>query len=115
MPIEKRKEPRRHLIFYLKVVKPDTDELIGHLVDITSVGMMIICQNELATGQEFPLKLVLPAVFESATHLNLIGETVWCHKDVNPDYFAVGIKFKRSSPEASLVIRELVNSFGFQA
>ncbi len=114
MPIEKRKEPRRHLIFYLKVVHPDTDEIIGHLVDISTVGMMIICQDELASGQEIPVKLVLPSVFDAATHLNLVGETVWCHKDVNPDYYAVGFKFKHASPDNSAIIRELVNSFGFQ-
>ncbi len=115
MPIEKRKEPRRHLIFYLKVIQPDTGALIGHLVDITTVGMMIICQTELALGQEIKLKLVLPAVFEAATHLELVGETVWCHKDVNPDYYAVGMKFKKTTPENTMIIQDLVQSFGFQA
>ena len=115
MPIEKRKVPRRHLIFYLKVVHPENGELIGHLVDVSTVGMMIICQNELATGQDFPVRLILPEVFESATHLDLVGETVWCHKDVNPDYFAVGVKFRKTPPETATIIQDLVNSFGFQA
>ncbi len=115
MPIEKRKEPRRHLIFYLKVVDPATDQLIGHLVDISTVGMMIICQNELAIGQIIPLKLLLPEVFETATHLDLIGETVWCHKDVNPDYYAVGMKFRQTTSDSREVIKDLVSSFGFQA
>ena len=115
MPIEKRKEPRRHLIFYLKVVDPVSGQLIGHLVDISPVGMMMICQDELATNQEIPVKLILPAVFESATHLELIGDTVWCHKDVNPDYYAVGIRFRNTTPENTLIIQDLVDSFGFQA
>jgi len=114
MATEKRKQPRRHLIFYLKVIEPASGELIGHLVDITSVGMMIICKQPLETGQEIPVKLLLPVAFETATHLDLVGETVWCHKDVNPDYYAVGFRFKPSSPETVYIIQDLVDAFGFQ-
>ncbi len=114
MQAEKRREPRRHLIFYLKVVHPESSELIGHLVDISPIGMMIICENELAVGQKIPVRLILPAVFEAARHLDVVGETIWCHKDVNPNYFAVGFRFSPPSPEAALVIGDLVRSFGFQ-
>ncbi len=114
MPKEKRQHPRRHLIYYLKVVHPQTDELIGHLVDITPTGMMIISREPLEAGCEIPVKVLLPSIFEEARYLDLVGETVWCHKDVNPDYYAIGFKFISPAQDTVFVIQDLVDTLGFQ-
>jgi hypothetical protein len=114
MPVEKRKQPRRHLIYYLKVVDSGSNETIGHLVDVSAIGMMVISKQPLETGQLIPLQVLLPSTFETATQLDVVGETVWCHKDVNPDYYAIGLRFVVPLPETELVIQDLVEAFGFQ-
>ncbi len=114
MPLEKRKLPRRHLIYYLKVVEPGSGEVIGHLVDISPVGMMMIGNQPLEVGQLIPLQVLMPNVFEGPTHLDVVGETVWCHRDVNPDYYAIGLRFVAPLPDTGAVVRELVEAFGFQ-
>jgi hypothetical protein len=114
MPVEKRKHPRRHLIYYLKVVDPANSETIGHLVDVSPVGMMMISKQSLEPGQLIPLQLMMPSTFESAAQLDVVGETVWCHKDVNPDYYAIGLRFVVPLPETEVIIQDLVEAFGFQ-
>jgi hypothetical protein len=114
MPNENRRHPRRHLIYYLKVIQPGSSEVFGHLVDITPVGMMVIAKQPLEPGQLIPLQLLMPTVFEVISHLDVVGETVWCHKDVNPDYYAIGLRFVVPLPETEDVIQELVEAYGFQ-
>lgn len=114
MPVDKRKQPRRHLIYYLKVVQPGSGELVGHLIDISSIGMMMIGKQALEPGQILALQILTPTVFEEASHLDVVCETIWCHKDVNPEYFASGLRFVVPLPETETVIQDLVEAFGFQ-
>ncbi len=44
---EKRKFRRRQIIYYLRVFDQSTDQLLGHLVNITSEGAMIISENQI--------------------------------------------------------------------
>ena len=114
MSKDKRIQRRRHLIYYLKVVFPETGESIGRLVDITPVGMMIISEKPLETGQEIPVRIIFPSVLAANTCLDMVGETVWCHLDVNPDYYAVGFRFNSPTEESALLVKDLVDSFGFR-
>ena len=55
---EKRKLNRRHLIYYLRVFDRDTSILIGHLVDITAEGIMLISEDPIETDNIFQLKML---------------------------------------------------------
>jgi hypothetical protein len=114
MPVEKRKQPRRHLIYYLKVVEPGSGDTIGHVVDISRIGMMIIGHQPLEPGQIIPVQLMMPVGYEEVSHLDVVAETVWCHRDVNPDYYAIGLRFVMPLPETGIVIQDLVETYGFQ-
>ena len=39
---ERRRLKRRHLIYYLRVFNQATDQLIGHLVDLTTEGTLTV-------------------------------------------------------------------------
>ncbi len=114
MPVEKRRQPRRHLIYYLKVVDPGTGDLVSHLVDISPIGMMMIGKQALEPGQVLPFQLLTPTVFEDVSHLDVVCQIVWCHKDVNPDYYATGLRFIVPLPETETVIQDLIEAYGFQ-
>lgn len=114
MSVDKRKQPRRHLIYYLKVVDPGTHAIIGHMVDISTIGLMLIGKQPMESGQILPLRILTPAIFEDVAYLDVVCETIWCHKDVNPDYYAAGLRFVVPLPDTELVIQDLVKAYGFQ-
>jgi hypothetical protein len=109
-----RKEHRRHIIYYLQILEPETGTVIGRLVDITTIGIMIISERALEPGQEFVLRIALPNEFPNAKYIDVVGESVWCHKDVNPDYYAVGFRINQPSEGVITVIRELITEYGFR-
>lgn len=112
---EARRQPRRHLIYYLQVQDPVSGEAIGNLVDISPIGMMLISEQAYQPGQSVLLRVVIPEEAGiAAGAIDLRGDCVWCHQDVNPEYNAVGIRFNTISSEAFLVIQELIKSISFQ-
>ncbi len=114
MSKENRKQPRRHLIYYLQVVHSETGRPLGRLVDITPIGMMLISKQALEPGLEIPVRMMLPSRVGQDVPLDLMGQIVWCHKDVNPDYYAAGFRFQSPPPECVLMIQDLIDTLGFR-
>jgi c-di-GMP-binding flagellar brake protein YcgR len=111
---ERRKIKRRHLVYYLKVFDVDTDLLLGHLVDITAEGMMMVREEPLEEGRVFQLRLELPQQVLMKDTLNFSAECRWCEKDVNPDLHKSGFQFLSISDKDQSVIDNLVRRHAFQ-
>jgi hypothetical protein len=110
---DRRTLHRRHLIYYLKVIDRTTDELLGHLVDITEEGLMIVSENCLDTGKIIKLKMCLPREIEGREDIEFEARSMWCRKDVNPSLFGVGLKFEYVDILSRQIIFELIHEFGF--
>ena len=52
---DKRQLKRVHLIYYLRIFDNDAGTAIGHLVDITTQGIMIISEEPVPAGKDFSL------------------------------------------------------------
>ncbi len=81
---DRRTLHRRHLIYYLKVLDRETEELLGHLVDITEEGLMIVSENCLKEGKLMKMKMLLPREIEEKEQIEFDARSMWCRKDVNP-------------------------------
>ncbi|HML39192.1 MAG TPA: PilZ domain-containing protein [Bellilinea sp.] len=114
MSDDQRKYPRRHLFYYLEVLDLPSNQVIGRLVDITPIGMMLISTKEFPEHKSVRLRLCLPQEFTAADHIDLQGESVWCHKDVNPDYYAIGFCFDAITLEQGNLINLVVKELGFR-
>ena len=126
---ERRTMKRRHLIYYLRVWDADSGELLGHVVDITTEGLMLISERPLPAGQVYRLEIRWrqPAdaldeaapeaeeVSEMVEHcLRFRAETLWSSPDINPDFFDTGLRL--CDPEETVLepIQALIESYGFQ-
>jgi hypothetical protein len=110
---DRRTLHRRHLIYYLKVFDKTTDELLGHLVDITEEGLMIVSENCVDPGKVIKLKMSLPREIEDKEEIEFKAQSMWCRKDVNPSLFGVGFKFEYVDVLSRQIIFELIHEFGF--
>jgi hypothetical protein len=110
---DRRTLHRRHLIYYLKVFDRTTDELLGHLVDITEEGLMLVSENCLESGKVFKLKMSLPREIEDKEEIEFDAMSMWCRKDVNPSLFGLGLKFEYVDATTRQIIFELIHEFGF--
>jgi hypothetical protein len=110
---DRRTLHRRHLIYYLKVFEKKSDTLLGHLVDITEEGLMIVSENSIEEDKVFKLRMALPREIEGKEAIEFDARSMWCHPDVNPSLFGVGFKFEFVDTLSRQIIFELIHEFGF--
>ena len=111
---EKRRLKRRHLIYYLRVFDESNDQLIGHLVDITTEGAMLISEESIRPNTAFQLRMVLPTGIEGSKPVAFNARSIWCHRDVNPNFYASGFELLNPAPEDLETIERLIDELGFR-
>jgi hypothetical protein len=110
---DKRRLKRRHLIYYLRVFSNPGGELIGHLVDITGEGVMLISEKPVAKDTEYEMRMVLPFEILSVEAILFKATCIWSKKDVNPDFYASGFKIEGLAASDIKIIEELIEQYGF--
>ena len=109
---ERRRAVRKQVRYFLTVTDQDTKEQIGLLVDLNTEGAMIIRESKLDLGKHFKIRIILPEEIDGVKSIDLIVESMWCEKDINPSFYAVGFKFKSISEKSKHLIVRLMNTFG---
>jgi hypothetical protein len=109
---ERRRAARKQVRYFLTVLDQNTKEQIGLLVDINTEGAMIIRESKLDTGKHFQIRIVLPDEINGAKFIEIEVESMWCEKDINPSFYAVGFEFQSISEINKHLIVRLMNTFG---
>ena len=110
---DKRKLKRRHLIYYLRVFSMPAAELLGHLVDITPEGIMIIGEKPIPVDQDYQLHMDLPAEIMGKDRIEFSAHSKWSNKDVDPSFFGTGFQLQNVNAEDLKIIKRLIIDFGF--
>ena len=111
---EKRRLQRRHLIYYLRVFEKNADQPLGHMVDISTEGMMLISEQPVKTETVFELRMVLPVEIEGSREVHFSAESRWCREDENPDFYNTGFQLINPSPEHVKITEHLIQKFCFK-
>jgi len=83
---ERRTLKRRSLSYYMLVMDANTQETLGHLVDITPKGLLMDCPKPLPLEKNFRLRLeTMPDVADKA-YIVFTARTKWCLPDVIEPY-----------------------------
>ena len=113
-PSEKRRLKRSHLIYYLRVFSRTSNETLGHLVDITPEGAMLISEKPIPVNTHFEFRMLLPTEIFGRTHLDFDAESLWSKRDVNPDFHDTGFRLLNVSVRDTAIISRLIDDYGFR-
>lgn len=111
---DRRKLKRRHIIYYLLVFDHDTHVLLGHLVDVTTEGMLLISPQALETGRIYTLRMQLPYEISGKKEMVFRARSKWCRKDANPDFYDTGFELFDIAGEDAETIEWLIERSGFR-
>lgn len=110
--IERRAFKRWQLIFYLRVFNQDSNELLGHIIDISESGMMLISDDPIAVPQGFRVWVDVPnGETHSRQRIQLETRSLWSGNDINPDFYDTGFCITHATPGSVRHINELIESF----
>jgi c-di-GMP-binding flagellar brake protein YcgR len=110
---EQRQVARRHLVFYLRIFDGMSSRVLGHLMDISPNGLMLLSDEPVAENEEYRLRMRLPK--EVAEREEIVFEAVsrWCRQDENPDFYVVGFQIQDMDSETKKSVSQLIEEFGF--
>ena len=103
---------RRHLIYYLRVFDLETGDPIGHLVDLTVRGMMMISEEPVPGDTVFRMKLDLPPGLFEQERWEITARSIWCKPDVNPAFHDTGLQFMAITRHDEMIIQDLIQHYG---
>ena len=111
---ELRRVDRRHLVFYLRVHDGLSSKILGHLVDISLWGVMLVCDEPIAVNGEFRLRLDLPRELKETGTVVLDAVCRWCRPDSNPEQYLAGFAVERLLPDSRTAVAALIERFGYR-
>ncbi|HSO11145.1 MAG TPA: PilZ domain-containing protein [Anaerolineales bacterium] len=112
---ERRKQPRKDLMSYSQVFDLNEGYLIGYLGDLNSFGAMVISDVELKAEKELIIQIQLPELenFSDET-LTVPVRVVWCQQDLSPEYYNVGLEFKKLTSKQQQIIDAILENYEFR-
>jgi hypothetical protein len=113
-PKDRRKLKRRHVIFYSRVFDRNSGALLGHLMDITIEGLMLISDYPHNPGNIYHLRMDLPEDVMTKAYLSLDAQCLWCRPDINPAFFNAGFKVLNMLQEDIDLIESMIDEYGFR-
>ncbi|SHO51438.1 PilZ domain-containing protein [Desulfopila aestuarii] len=108
-----RRVERRHLVFYLRVFDGVGSKVIGHIVDISSQGLMLISDNPVPVNENYRLRMRLPAEIVDKDEIIIQATSRWCKQDDNPDFYITGFQIYDLTPDIEKYITCLIEDFSF--
>ena len=87
---------------------------MGYLGNLNEGGLMIISETPIEVNLEYLLRIDLPEDIFSKSVLNFEAKSVWCHLDVDPNFYNTGFQFADITEESKDIIAKIVDEYGFR-
>jgi hypothetical protein len=101
---ERRKLPRRHIMFYSRLFDLHTGVQIGFLLNIHRQGMMVLSDQPPQNGLTYRLRLDLPKYLFGKPFLHLNACCVWHRPDIDPNFYESGFSLENVSEDDAQII-----------
>ncbi len=111
---ERRTLKRQHIMFYSRVFDRQTGAFMGYLGNLTESGTMIISEEALEADKVYNLRIDLPEDIYGQPILNLTARSVWCQRDIDPNFYNIGFELRDVSDKDSEVISQIIDDYGLQ-
>ena len=109
MGSENRQRPRRNTPHHVKVLNLLTLDTVGRVVDITADGMKIVTKDDIAVGEVFEFRIVLPVMVHYRTEVDVEAEAMWTRQDENPAYRTTGFRFLDLPGEDGFLLEDVMH------
>jgi len=110
---ELREVGRRYLFFYLRIYDGMSSKILGHLVDISEKGMMLICDDAIPVNENYRLRMRLPTQMKERNEIMFDATSRWCKIDANPDFFLAGFQMYDLDQANRELIFALIRDFSY--
>ena len=110
---EKRTTPRQKFNMYMRVLDDDTGEILGHMVEVSAIGLRLETVGPLPINKDFYMRLELTPDLGNLPYIVFIARSKWCKIDnIQPNLFHVGFELIEIMPEDKEIFLRIMAKFG---
>lgn len=110
---ERRTTPRKNVTFYMRVLNDDTQEILGHMVEVSMIGLRLETAVPLPQNKDYYLRLELTPDLGTVPYIVFIARTKWCKMDeILPNLYHVGFEIVEIMPEDKTVFARILERYG---
>jgi hypothetical protein len=110
---DRRHQERKDFSYYMRLVDNDTQNLVGHLVDISSGGFKLDSQAPIPINKDFRLRMDLTSEVADKPAMVFVARSRWCEVDpLDPFIYNVGFQLINISPADLDIIIRMMEKYG---
>ena len=110
---ERRTTPRKKFFFYMRVLNDDTEEILGHMVEVSEIGLQLETTAPLPINKDFYLRLEITADLGDRPYIVFIARSKWCKMDVIlPNLYHVGFSIAEIMPDDREIFLRILAKYG---
>ena len=109
---ERRTTPRKNVSFYMRVLNDDTEEILGHMVEVSLIGLRLETVGPLPLEKDFYMRLELTPDLGNIPYIVFLARSKWCKiDDIQPNLFRVGFELLEILPEDREVFQRILRKY----
>jgi len=110
---ERRNLERKEFSYYMRLVDNDTQELVGHLMDISSGGFKLDSSTPIPINKDFRLRMDLTSEVADKPTMTFVARSKWCEVDpLDPFVYNVGFQLINIAPGDLNIINRMMEKYG---
>jgi hypothetical protein len=110
---DRRHLERKDFSYYMRLIDNDTQDLVGHLVDISSGGFKLDSQAPIPLNKDFRLRMDLTSEVADKPAMVFVARSKWCEVDpLDPFIYNVGFQLVNISPADLEIINRMMAKYG---
>jgi hypothetical protein len=113
---ERRRLERKKFSYYMRLIDSDTQEMVGHLADISTGGFKMDSQNPIPLNKDFRFRMDLTSEVANKPSMVFVARSKWCEVDpLDPFIYNVGFQLVNISPGDIDIFNRMMEKYGTKA
>ena len=110
---ERRHSQRKRFGYYMPLMDDKTQELVGHLADISADGFKLDSTVPVPDGKAYALRLTLTGEVSNKPSMSFSARSKWCKTDeFQPNSYYVGFEVGKMSQENAEIYKRIFEKYG---
>lgn len=110
---ERRRLERKDFSYYMRLIDSDTQEMVGHLVDISTGGFRMDSQKPIPLNKDFRFRMDLTSEVANKPSMVFAARSKWCEVDpLDPFIYNVGFQLISISPGDIEIFNRMMEKYG---
>jgi hypothetical protein len=110
---ERRQKDRKNFSYYMRLVDSETQELVGHLTDISTGGFKMDSQKPIPLNKDFRFRMDLTSEVANKPSMVFLARSKWCEVDpLDPFTYNVGFQLISIAPGDIVIFNRMMEKYG---